>query len=190
MEQALMRPQTGSLTRWTAQVRLPATLKANHMLVVWLLVATLVVLLACYSVWQLARLGVKRVGKFGAKMADKVQRGQPEVRGTDRMVQTEELLLEVIPEPTFLEVGDGPDSLRRLDPSPTREPESGRLEIGTLAPWSPDRTPPSRREPTRMDSPWLMPSPGGNHIREIWPKNRRGEKGRTLVDRMAELATP
>ncbi len=145
-----MRPQTGSLTRWTAQVRLPATLKANHMLVVWLLVATLVALLACYSVWQLARLGVKRVGKFGAKMVDKVQRGQPEVRGTDRMVQTEELLLEVIPEPAFLEVVGGPDSLRRLDPSPTREPESGRLEIGTLAPWSPDRTPPSRREPTRM----------------------------------------
>ena len=80
-----MRPQAGSIAKWIPRVRLRAMVYLNHHWVVWLLAAMLVASLACYSVWQLARLGVRGVGRLGAKILDEVRRVQVKNDGMDRM---------------------------------------------------------------------------------------------------------
>lgn len=173
MEQALMRPQQDAVVKWIPRTWLPQVGGVSYLPVAWLLVATVVALLACCSMWQLARLGVKRVGWLGARLLASVQRVR-QTRKWRRMVE----------ESTQTEA----TSTRRLHQSPTPEPRDGRTERVTSTSLSPERRSTSSKERERTDSPWLMPSPGGSHMREVWPKKRRDDPRSVLLGKMAELA--
>ena len=129
-----MRPQQDVVVKWIPRTWLPQVGGVSYLPVAWLLVATVVALLACCGMWQLARLGVKRVGWLGARILASVQ----QVRQTRRWRPMVEESTQT--EATFT---------RRLHQSPTPEPRDGRTERVTSTSLSPERRSASSKERER-----------------------------------------
>lgn len=165
MEQALMRPQQDAVVKWIPRTWLPQVGGVSYLPVAWLLVATVVALLACCSMWQLARLGVKRVGRLGARLLASVQRVR-QTRKWRRMVE----------ESTQTEA----TSTRRLHQSPTPEPRDGRTERVTSTSLSPERRSTSSKE-RENGQPVVDAQPGRKpHERGVAEEKKGRSKKRTF----------